>query len=61
MILVKVQLPAWDVYGAETTVLGLSLLFGPPAELQRVQWENVRPENPAQIASRTVAIHRDLQ
>jgi hypothetical protein len=59
-IWMKVQLPARDVYGAETTVLGLSLLFD-PAELQRVQWESVRPENLAKIASRTIAFHRDLQ
>lgn len=60
LVWVKVQLPARDVYGAETTVLGLSLLFD-PVELQRVQWESVRPENLAKIASRTVTVHRDLQ
>ena len=56
----RVRLPAPDVYGAATTVPGLSLLFD-PMELERVQWDTVRPENLAKIASRTIALHRDLQ
>jgi Dicarboxylate carrier protein MatC N-terminus len=42
-IWMRVLLPARDVYGAATTVPGLSVLFD-PMELQKVQWESIRPE-----------------
>ena len=60
MVWVRVHLPARDTYGTETLVPGLNLLFD-PVELQRVQWDTVRPDDFRRIAARVVSIHRDLQ